>query len=1118
MLKGQAADGGEVPLDELTDEDIDFLAGDTGEDHQNIIWLEQSAKLASQVNSGGGELSTTAQPHQAPVTVKAIPFQIFYGWLRQGLPTQLAALIATNENTLKKALQTSQDENIIPKMAPGELDAVLARIHDLNVAQALAPSTRENPPSFGDLLSVALPPEKHTAIASAYVSTVGNADALRKARESGSRMAAIESAVGVQSFLSALGNDPTLTPDDVNQVMTTLALDDFTSSHLPLVRELSRTIQESKSDAGLRGLAQFDEADWINILQKPQNPDDPKSAPIGFPPGEESISSYAHKLNQSIESTYPTAVIANRIERDTSEDSPFQAAKTDLLAFFSNNADFSFADTPPNFYLGADASQKLRDVKDLDATKTQLNKMYRVFNVTRHFQEIRAVLADGLDSASAMVQVGERAFGEKYAQAFGSRSNAIDAYLKALHVDASALTLFLKHATAANSPLPYAISGLLTQSPVVVPDYSTLFGSLDVCNCEHCQSLYSPSAYFVDTLRFIDNCPQPTATSPLQVLLGRRPDLEHIELTCENTNTELPYVDLVNEILEAAVAPRSFNISRKDGLADVLAALNNGELSSLVKTAFASHGYPLTDKASLRPESVAGQINKSKWVILDSSWAFTLSRVGKGEEILVLAWPQTSWTSDELSANPEHIDSPAYDVLRAAVYPWNLPLNLPLEETRVYLSNLGVERHALMETLFPGSPTDAVSDKGVALEYLGLSKEEADIIAGVTAGGPAVGPFPLGPWDFWGLRATANDIVDRAHGSAPHAQGDWNVVLQRVSIFLQQSGVSYRELLELLGTYFVNPTASAGTPGGRLLGIASIDPTDPTTCDLSQLAIQVVDPEVASAKDELIAAWNRIHRFVRLARKLGWTMRDLDKAITSFKPAINDGGRHDITAAETTGSDTLFVQLSHIQRLHDDNNLPVINLLAWWSDIDTAVYIDQLSDGETPVPSLYAQLYANKTVSGQIIGDNPTALSGSLSDKAAAIAAALQISVDDFTLLQATVPNDGTLSLSNLSLCYRHATFAKGLKLSMRDYVNTLALVSSTPFASTATTLQFVKHIDKIRDSEFTVDDLNYLLRNQPSNTSDIAPTDGEIAIVLDAIRGDMREHLCRQYLRSGRH
>ena len=48
--------------------------------------------------------------------------------------------------------------------------------------------------------------------------------------------------------------------------------------------------------------------------------------------------------------------------------------------------------------------------------------------------------------------------------------------------------------------------------------------------------------------------PTPT-TSVKDILFARRPDLGEIELTCENTNTVMPYVDLVLEVLEDAVAP-----------------------------------------------------------------------------------------------------------------------------------------------------------------------------------------------------------------------------------------------------------------------------------------------------------------------------------------------------------------------------------------------------------------------------------------------------------------------------------------------------------------------------------------------------------------------------------
>jgi len=1063
-------------------QDITFLSNEAGIDGQLVARLAVSALRAEEED--------------------LLRHEEYYGLFRQDLPMDLDTLLARSIDTLRGALDKSARDNVVGPLSERDLADFVSRVQKLKARRALHSSGENKPASLGDLLAVAVDAGKRERIATVYVEHGGATDA----------------------FWKALEKNSSLKPDDVKAAKQLLALGTFTDNYLPLVRELYRMGEDKAAFADLRGFAQLDETEWRAVLQRTQGPEGQNGKPIGIPPGQESIESYARTLNQFIENAFPTAVIANRLERDDSDDSPFKGAKSDLLTFFSNNPEFSFAETPPNFYLSEGASEKLRDIENPDALKAQLKDMQRVFNITPRFPEIRALIADDLHSATAIVQVGGRKFAEKYAEAFGGKSKARESFSNAEHVHAKAQTLFLKHASASNSPLPYVIGGGVTEIPVarnvdvairssafvigssaahMAPDYSTLFGSLDVCDCEHCQSVYSPAAYFVDILKFLDGGPKTDDKSPLQVLLERRPDIEHIELTCENTNTELPYIDLINEILEAGIVPRSFEIAENS---DALAALDAGGISLWMRMVFADHGYALTNEASLRKEAVAGVIVGSKWIILDAGWAFTLKHQGTNEGFLVIAWPQTSWTSDELRANPEHIQAPAYDVLRGAVYPWNLPLNLPLEEVRVYLGNLGVKRQDLMETLFPGTASDAVSDRGIALEYLGLDTKEADIISGVTTGGPAGTPFPAGAWDFWGLRDTGNDIVDLTDGTAPRARGDWDVALQRVSIFLQQSGLSYKELLELLGTYFINPPASAGTPGGRLLGIVSTDGSDPATCTRSKLEIRVIDDKTASsAKDELIAAWNRIHRFARLWRKLGWTMRDLDKAITALEPGINDG-KLDTTTVEAERSDAFLVQLSHIQRLRVETGLPVVNLLGWWADIDTRSYIDQTADREPAVASLYAQLFSNKTVSGQLVGDDPGALTGTLSGKAAAVAAALQISVEDFTLLQAGIPNDGSLTLANLSLVYRHAALAKALKLPIRAYLSALEFVDATPFVTTANTVQFVRRIDELCASAFSIEDLDYLLRNELPPTSDIASPEEVIAIVLDATRDDLRK------------
>ena len=91
-----------------------------------------------------------------------------------------------------------------------------------------------------------------------------------------------------------------------------------------------------------------------------------------------------------------------------------------------------------------------------------------------------------------------------------------------------------------------------------IPGFEDFFGNQDYCNCDHCSSILSPAAYFVDLMTFVDEHVTQTTFAakpnhPLK-LQNRRPDLWTIELTCANTNTPIPYLVIINEILENAVA------------------------------------------------------------------------------------------------------------------------------------------------------------------------------------------------------------------------------------------------------------------------------------------------------------------------------------------------------------------------------------------------------------------------------------------------------------------------------------------------------------------------------------------------------------------------------------
>lgn len=110
--------------------------------------------------------------------------------------------------------------------------------------------------------------------------------------------------------------------------------------------------------------------------------------------------------------------------------------------------------------------------------------------------------------------------------------------------------------------------------------WDTLFGSADFCECGECNSVYSAAAYFVELLQYLRNNnldpaqtgtpleikldPRDISDTPLEKLFKRRPDLGCLQLTCKNTNTILPYIDLVNEVMENYIVfhhTKPFNVT-----------------------------------------------------------------------------------------------------------------------------------------------------------------------------------------------------------------------------------------------------------------------------------------------------------------------------------------------------------------------------------------------------------------------------------------------------------------------------------------------------------------------------------------------------------------------------
>ncbi|NMO53404.1 hypothetical protein HH310_19715 [Actinoplanes sp. TBRC 11911] len=80
-----------------------------------------------------------------------------------------------------------------------------------------------------------------------------------------------------------------------------------------------------------------------------------------------------------------------------------------------------------------------------------------------------------------------------------------------------------------------------------LPNYEQLFGEVDIRPADETRSVYSPAAYLADLLQLTDEI---AATGePGQALRRRRPDLDDVPLDGRDTYTEIPYLDIVNDVL-----------------------------------------------------------------------------------------------------------------------------------------------------------------------------------------------------------------------------------------------------------------------------------------------------------------------------------------------------------------------------------------------------------------------------------------------------------------------------------------------------------------------------------------------------------------------------------------
>jgi hypothetical protein len=252
----------------------------------------------------------------------------------------------------------------------------------------------------------------------------------------------------------------------------------------------------------------------------------------------------------------------------------------------------------------------------------------------------------------------------------------------------------------------------------------------------------------------------------------------------------------------------------------------------------------------------------------------------------------------------------------------------------------------------------------------------------------------------------------------------------------------------------------------------------------------------------------RLLRFIRLWKKLGWSIELTDATICELDPPF-DAGDVDSIAKLNTLFLTLLLRLAIALRalraldLTVQRDLP--SLLTFWSDIETH------GPG-----ALYRRLFLNPALLKQdaVFADNGygeflTNGSIKLADHAEAVRAAFDLSSEEYEAITTALrysPALTPLSVPVISAIYRHGWLARALKISVRELLLLLRFTGLDPFADPDPTapalMQLISLVQALQERAFKSAAALYLVWNQDLSGKS-APDAAQIAALARTLRGD---------------
>jgi hypothetical protein len=1040
-----AAQLGDIGLSSLvennTTHELQFLASAVGSPFDDVAYLYIGDILGTQLK---------------------IERATFFGIFEEGIPASLDA-----------ALASLPDAGIDSTFASQVLSAVLAQ-SDVSLSMILSDAVTANilPASYS-----ATAASEVSLLSSLRTTTVAATPYIRGKTSLNDLLAAGSISSGLQTaFTQAYADSggmlgPTwktlranknLPAAELTSLNTTLSLGELLAGNLPLVKDsLSRITAGSLT--GVQNLALLDVSDWEARITS-VDPDASSIPPVL--PNEtpaQRITRFATALAQRFASRYPTTAFAGALSKATT--SSFAKNKQEIVSFLTSNPKFTIKRTNLDQFI---STNKLTVSA---AALTDLKTAQRLHRISPHFTTVDAMKTAGYLSAQSVYFQGRDNFISAMTKPLGSASLAKMAYARSHMVYATSLMALGRYSGAFNGIiLPVQTSTAPPPDSLTnLPDLQALFGSLDYFQCDDCQSVYSPAAYLVDLLQYLSwfTASGGGVTNARDAFLLRRPDVQYIALNCDNTNTTMPYIDLVNELLESVIAPPSPAVT-------VITTLGTSAERRALPQQISSAAYDLT-RATVFPLNlpfdldfaqttacIAG-LGTTRAVVMQlfsgstTTPAIAASSLGINPDMQAVidgTDGNTDWARWGLAQHPAFVIDPS---TRQPYSPNPADWTAALAKVPFLLYRSGLTLQQLYQLL----------------EVLWVTQSSVTLQAGLTTmAGLQVLSSSTDDMVFTGLTA---DVLDRANR------------------FLRLWAASGLQMWEL-------DWALEEAPGGAL-----------NDAFLVFLAGAIaVRNQLSLPFQEVLSFWLPLE-----TRDVTNHLGDEDAVQPSTytevfrNPAVLASaanifvpvGSSIVTAASDSTPITITTAAAHGYQTNQSVTITGAagNTAANGTFQITVVTPTQFTLNGSAGNGVWT---SGGTVTG-ILSGQPILGSGTATPTAEqnAVAAALGLSGDEIDAILTWTGAANTLSLPTLSVLLQYQRLASALSLQVADLILWIQLTARKPFTQNPSdTIEFCRRLAVLQSTGLADYDVDYLLRNQSITQTSLAFTQAQSTATLQAI------------------